>query len=181
MTRKELEELFGDQLFFINHLTDVFIEKLDINSLNLEGNSKEEIAIALWNNCYFNTEFQSETAPALTTTSMLFPEPEVEEKRKHTKMAIHAANQFHNGNKVLSLFSPERVEAFSSSTGIKLNGVKPDGYGVILNTAQRRVFEGILKAFSGSNYSGDRVLDKAQYGQHYKRLPNAYDLSLIHI
>jgi hypothetical protein len=81
---------------------------------------------------------------------------------KHTKMAIHAISQFYGDNKQLSLFSDEKIDAFSKATGLNLAN-RPTNYGVVLNQAQRKVFEGILQAFTDKNYKGDREIDKATY------------------
>ena len=81
-------------------------------------------------------------------------------KDKHTKMAIHAVTQFYGGSKQLSLFSDEKIDAFTEATGLNLTN-RPDNYGVVLNQAQKRVFEGILKAFTDTNYKGDEQKDKA--------------------
>lgn len=86
-------------------------------------------------------------------------QPVVEEGKKHTKIAIHTVSQFYGDNKQLSLFSDEKIDAFSRATGLSITN-RPDSYGVILNQAQRRVLEGILKAFSDSNYKGDEEIDK---------------------
>ncbi len=88
--------------------------------------------------------------------------PEVDEPKKHTKIAIHTVSQFYGDNKQLSLFSDEKIDAFSKATGLSINN-RPDSYGVVLNQAQRRVLDGILKAFSDTNYSGDVQIDKATY------------------
>lgn len=77
-----------------------------------------------------------------------------QKKNKHTKIAIHGLNQFYGGNKQLSLFSDEKLEAFGESTGLVFNN-RPDGYGVVLNQTQKRVFEGMLKAFTNTDYKGD--------------------------
>jgi hypothetical protein len=89
-------------------------------------------------------------------------EPVVEEGKKHTKISIHTVSQFYGDNKQLSLFSDEKIDAFSRATGLSITN-RPDSYGVVLNQSQRRVLEGILKAFSDSNYSGDEEIDKATY------------------
>ncbi len=85
-----------------------------------------------------------------------------EEGKKHTKIGIHTVSQFYGDNKQLSLFSDEKIDAFSKATGISLLN-RPDSYGVVLNQSQRRVLEGILKAFSDTNYSGDELIDKTTY------------------
>lgn len=81
------------------------------------------------------------------------------EAEKHTKIAIHTVSQFYGDNTQLSLFSDEKIDAFSRATGLNLTN-RPDSYGVVLNQAQRRVFEGILKAFTDTNYKGEEEVDK---------------------
>jgi hypothetical protein len=90
---------------------------------------------------------------------IIAPKTAVEEGKKHTKIGIHTVSQFYADNKQLSLFSDEKIEAFSKATGISLLN-RPDSYGVVLNQSQKRVLEGILKAFSDTNYSGDELVDK---------------------
>jgi len=92
-------------------------------------------------------------------------EPVVEEGKKHTKISIHTVTQFYGDSKQLSFFSDEKIDAFSRATGLSIAN-RPDSYGVILNQAQRRVLEGILKAFSDTNYSGDEEIDKATYSSN---------------
>ena len=89
------------------------------------------------------------------------PEGEVTVEKKHTKIAIHTVTQFYGDNKQFSLFSDEKIDAFSLATGLSINN-RPESYGVVLNQAQRKVFEGILKAFTHSNYKGDEEIDKAE-------------------
>ena len=69
-------------------------------------------------------------------------QPGVEEGKKHTKIAIHTVSQFYGDNKQLSLFSDEKIDAFSRATGLSITN-RPDSYGVVLNQSQRRVLEGI--------------------------------------
>ena len=95
-------------------------------------------------------------------TPVVIEEKGIEEKNKHTKIAIHAVKQFYADNIQLSLFSDDKIDAFTKTTGISLIN-RPDTYGVVLNQSQRRVLEGILKAFSDTNYSGDEEIDKATY------------------
>jgi hypothetical protein len=83
-----------------------------------------------------------------------------EPERKHTKIAIHTVSQFYGDNKVLSLFTDEKIDLFTDATGLNLTN-RPANYGVVLNQAQRKVFEGILKAFTDTNYKGDEQKDKA--------------------
>jgi len=81
------------------------------------------------------------------------------EVEKHTKIAIHTVSQFYADNKQLSLFSDEKIDSFKDATGLNLTN-RPTNYGVVLNQSQRRVFEGILKAFTDTNYKGDEQKDK---------------------
>jgi hypothetical protein len=90
--------------------------------------------------------------------------PLKEDVKKHTKIAIHTATQFFGDNKQLSLFSDEKIDIFSKATGLSIID-RPNSYGVVLNQSQRRVFDGIIKAFSDSNYSGDEEIDKAKYSK----------------
>lgn len=82
------------------------------------------------------------------------------EVEKHTKIAIHTVSQFYGDNIQLSLFSDEKINVFKDATGLNLTN-RPTNYGVVLNQAQRRVFDGILKAFTDTNYKGDEQKDKA--------------------
>jgi len=103
-------------------------------------------------------------------------QPGVEEGKKHTKIAIHTVSQFYGDNKQLSLFSDEKIDAFSRATGLSITN-RPDSYGVVLNQSQRRVLEGILKAFTDSNYKGDEEIDKATYSSNIypiNRIAGAY-------
>lgn len=104
--------------------------------------------------------------PGLGGGSVFNPLPKqgggVEVDKKHTKIAIHTVSQFYGDNKQLSLFSDEKIDAFSRATGLSITN-RPDSYGVVLNQSQRRVLEGILKAFTDSNYKGDEEIDKATY------------------
>jgi hypothetical protein len=87
------------------------------------------------------------------------PKPLKEKVEKHTKMSIHLVNQYYGGNKQLSLFSDAKIDDFKDATGLNLTN-RPTNYGVILNQSQGRVFEGILKAFTNTNYKGDEQKDK---------------------
>jgi hypothetical protein len=101
----------------------------------------------------------------------------VEEGKKHTKIAIHTVSQFYRDNKQLSLFSDEKIDAFSRATGLSITN-RPDSYGVVLNQSQRRVLEGILKAFTDSNYKGDEEIgkDKALEGVYTLNKQTAEEL-----
>ena len=63
--------------------------------------------------------------------------PIKEVDKKHTKIAIHTVSQFYGDNKQLSLFSDEKIDAFSRATGLSITN-RPDSYGVVLNQSQRR-------------------------------------------
>lgn len=89
-------------------------------------------------------------SPKITTPISL---GEAKEKNKHTKIALHAVSQFFGDNKQLTLFSDEKIDNFSRATGLSLVN-RPDNYGIVLNQAQERVFEAIVRAFSDTNYSG---------------------------
>lgn len=86
-------------------------------------------------------------------------EPGKDGRKKHTAIAIHTVKQFFADPKQLSLFSEERIDDFIQATGLPVAN-RPDAYGVILNQAESRVFEGILKAFSDTNYQGDLQREK---------------------
>jgi len=83
----------------------------------------------------------------------------IRQTKKHTKISIHVVSQFYGDNKVLSLFTDEKIDLFTDATGLNLTN-RPTNYGVVLNQAQKRVFEGILKAFTDTNYKGDEQKDK---------------------
>lgn len=89
----------------------------------------------------------------------------LEKGKTHTKIAIHTVSQFYGDNKQLSFFSDEKIDAFSRATGLSITN-RPDSYGVVLNQSQRKVLEGILKAFTNSNYKGDEEIDKATYNSN---------------
>jgi hypothetical protein len=96
---------------------------------------------------------------------------------RHTKIAIHTVSQFYGDNKQISLFSDEKMDAFKNATGLNLTN-RPTNYGVVLNQAQRKVFEGILKAFTDSNYKGDEEIgkDKALEGVYTLNKQTAEEL-----
>lgn len=94
------------------------------------------------------------------------PGVEVVKENRLTRIAIHTVTQFYGDNKQLSLFSDEKLDNYSNTTGLPLTE-RPNSYGVVLNQSQKRVLEGILKAFSDSNYSGDTQIDKAHYSRDF--------------
>ena len=109
-------------------------------------------------------DWKTQPLPGLGGDTVFNPLPKQEggvvEIEKHTKIAIHTVSQFYGDNKQLSMFSDEKIDAFKDATGLNLTN-RPDSYGVVLNQAQRKVFEGILKAFTDTNYKGDEQKDKA--------------------
>ena len=102
-----------------------------------------------------------------------------EVEKKHTKIAIHTVTQFYGDNKQLSFFSDEKIDIFKDATGLNLTN-RPTNYGVVLNQAQKRVFEGILKAFTDTNYKGDEEIgkDKALEGVYTLNKETAEELIL---
>jgi hypothetical protein len=95
---------------------------------------------------------------------LLYPvvKKEEEQKRKYNRIAIHTVSQFYGDNKQLTAFSDAKIENFKKATGLTLIN-RPDSYGVVLNQAQRRVLEGILKAFTDTDYKGNWAIDKNSY------------------
>lgn len=106
------------------------------------------------------------------------PQPIERKEDSHTKIAIHTITQFFGDNKQLTLFSEEGIDNFLRESGLNLKeGDKPNSYGVVLNQSQRRVLEGILKAFTNTNYQGDSLIDKDTYNRNehpIKRMNKAY-------
>ena len=101
--------------------------------------------------------------PGLGGGSVFNPLPKQEggvEVEKNTQIAIHTLTQFFGDSKQLSLFSDEIIDHFQDATGLNITN-KPTNYGVVLNQAQKKVFEGILKAFTDTSYKGDEQKDKA--------------------
>lgn len=76
------------------------------------------------------------------------------EKKRLTRMSIHGISQFYGDNKQLTIFSDGQIDEFVAETGITLRN-RPENYGVVLTQTQNRVLEGILKAFSDTNYIGN--------------------------
>lgn len=74
------------------------------------------------------------------------------------RLGIHSAKQFFKDKKQLSLFDPQQVEDYVTKTGLKIKDSNPDSFGVVLNVSQMKVFEGIVKAFSETNYKGDQEI-----------------------
>lgn len=76
------------------------------------------------------------------------------ERKRLTRMSIHGISQFYGDNKQLTIFSDGQIDDYVAETGITLRN-RPENYGVVLTQTQNRVLEGILKAFSDTNYIGN--------------------------
>lgn len=97
---------------------------------------------------------------------------------RYTKFSLHAVSQFYGNNKQLSLFSDEKIEEFSQATGINIEE-KLDSYGAVLNQAQMRVYEGIARAFTDTNYRGDEQIDKTASLRDVYKFNNKVEETLI--
>lgn len=75
---------------------------------------------------------------------------EKSEVSKYLKIGLHAANQFFNNPKL-----PASIKEITGS----------EQFGVVLTKTQNQVFEGILKAFTNTNYKGDESLDPNAYSR----------------
>jgi len=79
------------------------------------------------------------------------------------KIGVHAANQFYKAKKVDNPF-PDKKEIDTTKELFGLTDyTTPERYGIDLTATQRRVFEGILKEFSATNYEGDISQDTTAY------------------
>jgi hypothetical protein len=94
--------------------------------------------------------------------------------KRSYRQAIHSLTQFYPDKKQLTLFSPDEVDEYYRQTGLKIGENKPDSFGVVLNVAQMRVFEGILKAFSETNYQGNKEIT---IGESIKEGETGIDIS----
>jgi hypothetical protein len=79
------------------------------------------------------------------------------------KIGVHAAKQFYKPKKVDNPF-PDKAEIDTTKELFGLTDyTTPERYGIELTATQRRVFEGILKEFSATNYEGDTSQDTTTY------------------
>jgi hypothetical protein len=129
----------------------------------LEGESQEEVEDKLKD--YINSDIFNMIISLITPEILKeFNDRKKEVKTpipvKLTQIAIHTMTQFFGDNKQLSMFSDEKIDAFSLATGLSITN-RPDSYGVVLNQSQSRVLEGILKAFSDSNYKGSEEIKRS--------------------
>jgi hypothetical protein len=88
-------------------------------------------------------------------------EPGVKRGRGHTSIGRHTISQFYGDPKQLNVFSEQKVANFIEATGVEVLN-KPDSYGVVLNQSQTRVFEGILRVFSDTDYKGYELKEKTE-------------------
>lgn len=97
-------------------------------------------------------------------------EPRGARVRAWAKIGIHTANQLFNSPQQRTLFSEKKINDFANALGMDLDkkpnsyGMKvyekPNSYGMNLNQSELRVLQGILKAFSDTNYQGDELIEK---------------------
>lgn len=107
-------------------------------------------------------------------------EPEVKPVKKDKKyfsFAIHALKQTFGAQRQLSLFSDNIIKTFQTKYSITPNNNinKINSFGVSLTAIQLRVMEGILKAFSDTNYKGNidpKNLEDLK--QDFTNIPKAY-------
>lgn len=164
-----LREVLEALEFIKNKIEDIHYQR--------QGNSKDGIQYGIR---LYDAEKPEELQKIILSSAVkaavgaILKELEKQEKGSikptHTKMAIHAVNQFYGDSKQISLFTDEKIDSFKDATGLSLTN-RPTDYGVVLNQAQRRVFEGILKAFTDSDYKGDEEIGKN------KALEGVYNLN----
>lgn len=140
------------------------------SDINIPDNIRDLLEVCLHSKCMYliYEELLPENNVGIGKTEINLPKKskfkrsggQIDNVEKHTKIAIHTVSQFYGDNKQLSLFSDEKIDTFKNDTGLNLTN-RPTNYGVVLNQAQRKVFEGILKAFTDTNYKGDEQKDKA--------------------
>jgi hypothetical protein len=92
------------------------------------------------------------------------------------KIAIHTVSQFYGDNKQLSLFTDEKINSFVNDTGLNLHN-RPNNYGVVLNQTQQKVFEGIIRAFTDTNYKGHELTPRVKaLGDVYLNTPTSAEV-----
>ncbi len=98
------------------------------------------------------------------------------EKKKYTRMALHSVDNITPGSFQRELFNPEAVPVFDSRYGHKADS-KIESYGLSLNVMDFSIVEGILKAFTETDYKGNlpkvKAHDLAQR-KYKKQMPEAY-------
>lgn len=106
----------------------------------------------------------------ITTTAK--PEPE------YFKMGLHGAGQFFGNSKQGSLFSNDLLNEYSTNFDTPVNS-QIDRMGIDLTDTQFRVLEGVLKAFSSTDYKGTEPA-KTKTEIKNKRYPRAGGLPSIY-
>ena len=106
---------------------------------------------------------------------------EKREKPKLIKQGIHSVKQMFSEQLSLSLFSDQIPSEFTRKFGIDVVN-KIDKYGIDLNKTQIKVMEGLLKAFTDTNYKGNTISkSKNEVVNEYPKinrsehLPKAYN------
>ena len=109
----------------------------------------------------------------MVTYKPISPKSEIRNKDSYYKMAIHGVRQRFGDNKELTLFSDQHVEEFTNATGLSLTN-RPTAYGIVLNQAQNRVLDAILKALHETGYKGHEQRDKSTaLGEVYSDTPDS--------
>ncbi len=103
------------------------------------------------------------------------------DKPELIKQGIHSVKQMFGEQRQLSLFTEQIPSDFNKKFGIEIVN-KIDRYGIDLNETQLKVMEGILKAFTDTNYKGnigsknkDEVLKEYPKLNRSEHLPKAYN------
>ena len=102
------------------------------------------------------------------------------DKPELIKQGLHSVKQMFGEQLQLSLFSEKIPSEFSRKFGIEVVN-KIDKYGIDLNETQLKVMEGLLKAFTDTNYKGntnskskDEVVNEYPKINRSEHLPKAY-------
>ena len=102
------------------------------------------------------------------------------DKPELIKQGLHSVKQMFGEQLQLSLFSEKIPSEFSRKFGIEVIN-KIDKYGIDLNETQLKVMEGLLKAFTDTNYKGntnskskDEVVNEYPKINRSEHLPKAY-------
>lgn len=105
---------------------------------------------------------------------------EKKDKPELIKQGLHSVKQMFGEQLTLSLFSDKIPSEFSRKFGIEVIN-KIDRYGIDLNETQLKVMEGLLKAFTDTNYKGntnskskDEVVNEYSKINRPEHLPKAY-------
>ena len=100
---------------------------------------------------------------------------------KLLKQGLHSVKQMFGEQLQLSLFTDRIPSEYSQKFGIDVVN-KIDKYGINLNETQLKVMEGLLKAFTDTNYKGntsskskDEIVSEYSKINHSEHLPKAYN------